>query len=323
MSAKLAFVDPQSNHAFLKVDNTTNVPFNDKRNSVKITTTDAYNIGSVWVADIFHVPFGCAVWPAMWSWAEVVGAAWPAGGEIDTFEAVNQVQFSQIGLHTLQGCAQTNPQQSSTVVNTTDCHGDMGQGCIVTNAPQPSYGPNFAAAGGGVFVTEFATSAISVWFFPRANIPSSISSNASSIDTSSLGVPVGNWPASGCPGGFDNFFMPQNLVFHIVLCGTFGDGTYNQTCTPGDCYLNNVIGNGSNFADAFFEIGSVRVFSQNTTGLSLSSSSSASGTATSTLSTSASSASTGGSSSSAEQRFGVTQWRVVLVVALIITGISL
>ncbi|KAF9012577.1 hypothetical protein BDQ17DRAFT_1419944 [Cyathus striatus] len=92
--AKLAFVDSQTNHAFLKVDNTTTVVFDNKRNSVKITTKDSFNMGSVWVADIFHVPFGCSVWPAMWSWAPIVNTSWPAGGEIDTLEGFNQAAFS-------------------------------------------------------------------------------------------------------------------------------------------------------------------------------------------------------------------------------------
>jgi hypothetical protein len=51
-SAQLQYVDPVTNHAIIKVDNTTVVPFNDKRNTVRITTQDSYGIGSVFVADM-------------------------------------------------------------------------------------------------------------------------------------------------------------------------------------------------------------------------------------------------------------------------------
>lgn len=35
---------------------------------------------------------------------------------------------------------------------------------------------------------------------------------------------------------------------------------FAETC-PGTCYPDNVVGNGSNYANAYFEIASVRVFS--------------------------------------------------------------
>ncbi|KAF9012591.1 concanavalin A-like lectin/glucanase domain-containing protein [Cyathus striatus] len=269
-AANLAYVDPYSKHAFLKVDSTTTVLDQQKRNSVKITTKASYNLGSIWVADIFHAPYGCGLWPAIWSWAPHASGSWPAGGEIDTFEAVNQARFNQMGLHTKAGCVGPNPntnQNSLSIVNTTDCKGDHGQGCIVTDAGHPSYGPDFNNNGGGVFITEFAHSGISIWFFPRPNVPHSILSGSNTIDTSTLGIPAGNWPASSCGrNGFAGFFEPQSIVFHIVLCGSFGRWAYNKTCAPGDCYRNTVLGDGSNFANAYFEIGSVRVFSSKSTG---------------------------------------------------------
>lgn len=48
----LAYVDPNTKHAIMKVDNTTTVPFNDKRNTVRINTADRFGVGSVWVADM-------------------------------------------------------------------------------------------------------------------------------------------------------------------------------------------------------------------------------------------------------------------------------
>lgn len=63
----------------------------------------------------------------------------------------------------LQGCMQSNSSvQTSKLVNTTDCSTlvNNNEGCTVTT-PGASYGEAFAAAGGGVFVTEFASKGIS------------------------------------------------------------------------------------------------------------------------------------------------------------------
>lgn len=54
---KLAFVNDAGN-AIMKVDNTTKVNFNDKRNAIRISTKDQFTVGSLWVADILHIPYG-------------------------------------------------------------------------------------------------------------------------------------------------------------------------------------------------------------------------------------------------------------------------
>jgi len=57
---RLAYVNGR-NQAVMRVDNTTNVPWNDKRNSVRIESSHWYGVGSLWVVDIAHVPYGCSV----------------------------------------------------------------------------------------------------------------------------------------------------------------------------------------------------------------------------------------------------------------------
>ena len=75
----LAYVN-DAGHAIIKVDNTTNVPWNYKRNSVsiplscylteinilvasqvRITSEDYFSVGSVLVFDATHLPYGCSV----------------------------------------------------------------------------------------------------------------------------------------------------------------------------------------------------------------------------------------------------------------------
>ncbi|EEB90837.1 hypothetical protein MPER_10907 [Moniliophthora perniciosa FA553] len=173
------------------------------------------------------------------------------------------VANNQMALHTNDGCKQVNPVQSSTLINSTDCShlANQNEGCVVTDPSQQSYGATFAASGGGVFVTEFAESGISVWFFTRDLVPDSIKSNSSSLDTSALGTPVANWPNGGC--SMNEFFSAQNLILDITLCGDFAGAAnvFSQTCS-GRCYNDYVIGSPSTYDNAFFDIASIRVYSE-------------------------------------------------------------
>jgi hypothetical protein len=88
---------------------------------------------------------------------------WPQGGEIDTFEGVNNVTSAQMGLHTEPGCTQAGANQTSKIVDATDCdsNANNNQGCVTRNPDPIGYGAPLAAGGGGVWVTEFASSGIS------------------------------------------------------------------------------------------------------------------------------------------------------------------
>ncbi|VDC06419.1 unnamed protein product [Peniophora sp. CBMAI 1063] len=258
---KLAYVDATTNHTILRVDNSTKVAPGTPRNSIRINSNDLYGVGSVWVADFLHVPFGCSVWGAFWSTAtsaELAPAVWPAGGEIDTFEAFNLEKSSQFTLHTEPGCSIAN----SPLANSTNCDSSTGgPGCTVTNADPRSYGSAFSQAGGGVFVTELASNGINIWFFSRPDVPGAISNSNGSVDTSALGTPTIVYPASSC--AVDSLFKPQSLVFDITLCGPSLAGNpaiFNRTC-PGTCYSDYVL-DSSKYADAYFEVASVRVFAQ-------------------------------------------------------------
>lgn len=55
---RLAYIDSTTNRAIIKVDNTSFVPWNFKRNSVRISTRDAYGVGTVFVVDLWHAPYG-------------------------------------------------------------------------------------------------------------------------------------------------------------------------------------------------------------------------------------------------------------------------
>jgi beta-glucanase (GH16 family) len=68
------------------------------RPSVRITSNNQYNSG-LFILDLAHMPGGeCASWPAFW----LLGgpATWPAAGEVDIIEGVNNQPSNDMTLHT-------------------------------------------------------------------------------------------------------------------------------------------------------------------------------------------------------------------------------
>ncbi|KAI0742915.1 concanavalin A-like lectin/glucanase domain-containing protein [Daedaleopsis nitida] len=259
----------------IKVDDFTNIP-NDgivtdqlKRDSISISTHEFFPVGSVFLFDANHIPFGCSVWPAFWT----RGPNWPNGGEIDILETVNLAQSNQMALHTLDGC--TTPQDVSQLGTTKGANCSEGVdsrvGCATTETQPNSVGAGFATAGGGVWATLFDTTGISIWFWTRSSVPDDVKSATNSIDPSSWGKPSAAWPASSC--NINNLFTPQQLVIDVTLCGDLNDSAgqtsvYQSTCGkpgetvgPNTCYIDNVNGTGANYHDAFFDINAVKVFS--------------------------------------------------------------
>lgn len=255
----LAYVNNAGNAVF-KVDNTHTVLFNNKRNSVRITTQTSYSVGSLWITDIVHMPFGCSVWPAFWA----KGPTWPDNGEIDIMEGINLMANNQMALHTLPGCVHSTPPNQMGVTNETDC--SQPSGCVVQEVVSNSFGAGFNAAGGGVWATQFDVAGIFIWFWSRPNIPPSIiqAAGRSSIDVSQWGPPSASYPAVTCD--ITQFFSPQNLVFDITLCGIWAGlpAQYFPACggqgPTGICYQDNVIGPGGRYNEAYFEVKYVKAY---------------------------------------------------------------
>lgn len=90
------------------------------------------------------------------------------GGEIDIFEGVNMQDSNQMTLHTGPGCIiPRNVYQTGTALGR-DCGSSPSNnaGCGVMDSNTKSYGKPFADSGGGVWVTQFDTSGIRIWFVP-------------------------------------------------------------------------------------------------------------------------------------------------------------
>ncbi|KAJ8521487.1 hypothetical protein ONZ45_g1809 [Pleurotus djamor] len=260
-SQKLAYLNGAGN-AVIRVDNFTNVQKGQKRNSIRLESKDLYDVGSLWIIDALHLPFGCSTWPAFWS----KGDNWPFGGEIDIIEGINELSRNQAALHTTGGCSKQeapNIQVGQTLG--ADC--SIPAGCVVAETKPNSYGKSFGQNGGGVWATQFDVSGIYIWYWPRSAIPQSIRSpNESALNLADWGLPSASFPANSCD--IPKFFTAQRLVLNIALCGVWaGVGNiYKSTCggsgDPAACYEDNVVGPGSpKYDNAFFEIQYVRVYS--------------------------------------------------------------
>ncbi|RPD65657.1 hypothetical protein L226DRAFT_567136 [Lentinus tigrinus ALCF2SS1-7] len=281
----LAYVN-DAGRAILRVDNTTNVPEGQNRNTVRITTKDYFDYGSLWVFDATHLPYGCSVWPAFWT----KGPTWPDNGEIDIVEGINLMTNNQMAIHTTDGCTTDKSIVETGNIGSMDC--STGSGCTVRETKDNSFGAGFAQAGGGVWATQFDVAGIYMWFWNRADVPQELTSNASSIDISSWGTPSASFPTTdNC--NITKFFTPQQIVIDIALCGDWAgvQSIYQSSC-DGTC---NVAGPGSPAYDnAWFEINYVRAY---TTGPPLPSatptSTSASSTSVATVITTATAQHTG------------------------------
>ncbi|GAA5967336.1 hypothetical protein JCM11641_000515 [Rhodosporidiobolus odoratus] len=255
-SSDIAYINHAGN-AIIKVDNTTHLANGAFRDSVRITSQSTYDIGSLVVFDALHLPFGCSTWPAMWMHAR----SWPSGGEVDVFEGVNLQQTNQVALHSVAGCyaptASTSLVKDSTQGPTNcDYTVNANSGCTYSDTRNASYGAAFAAGGGGVFAVQLASEGISVWMFPRDQVPSDLSSD--SPDPTTWGLPMANYPETSC--SINQFFAPQQITLNIALCGSWAGepGVFNPTCGTGTCA--DYVLNPSNFNDAYFELSSIQVF---------------------------------------------------------------
>ncbi|KIK66646.1 glycoside hydrolase family 16 protein [Collybiopsis luxurians FD-317 M1] len=260
-SQGLAYVN-SANNAIIKVDNMHSVIYPNKRNSVRITTKDSYSVGSLWIIDLVHIPYGCSVRP-FWT----MGPTWPNDGEIDIIEGINLMPSNQMALHTTPGCFHnyTPPNQLGETLMT-DCSSPSG--CTVGELQPNSFQSGFAEMGGGVFAAQFDVAGfVDIWFWSRPNVPSSITeaTSTSSIDISQWGPPSANYIASDqCD--ITEFFTPQKLVLDITLCGNWAGlpEVYFPSCgnqgSTGLCYNDNVLGDGSNYNDAYFEIPYLRAY---------------------------------------------------------------
>ncbi|KAI1845247.1 hypothetical protein JX265_005402 [Neoarthrinium moseri] len=246
-----------SGGVYLGADFTTMNPSTPGRGSVRVNSKKTYTKG-LFIADIAHMPSssksGCGLWPAFWMFGE--GGGWPNSGEIDIIEGVNSATSTTFTLHTSAGC-------SFSQGNCNAGNGNTGCGQKINNAQ--SYGAGFNAIGGGVYAVEWTSNAISLWFFPRTNIPADIT--AGNPNPAKWGAATGSFSGSGCD--IDKHFNGHQIVFNTDFCGDWAGQVWStdSTCSSlASTCASYVAANPGDFKEAFWLINSVKVFSPNGSG---------------------------------------------------------
>ncbi|KAJ3827297.1 concanavalin A-like lectin/glucanase domain-containing protein [Lentinula raphanica] len=321
-AANLSFVD-SNGRVILKVDNTTNGAGDPSfgRNTIYLESNELMNIGSLLIFDANHIPFGCSVWPSLFTQGQV----WPQQGEIDVIEQVNLATENRYSLHVgVDNCNQPISVASNQTGTISTANGDIsnctvtpttGQntvGCVTTETKSNSFGSGFASQGGGVYAMLWDESGIAMWYFARGSVPSDIGTSASP-DPTTWGEASAWYPASGCNPS--TAFGPQIITLYIDICGAFAgvDSVFAQTCSSVAPNCTSLVPDPSNYDNAYWEINYLRVY---TNGQSNSSSSSASGSGTSSgsgASSTGSSSSSSGSSNSAFALAATSIWDYLLI----------
>lgn len=265
-SAGLLDVNSAGN-TIMRVETTPTVSGN--RKSIRIHSKTSFNGGLV-IMDAVHMPSGCGIWPAFWS----NGPNWPAGGEIDIIEGVNDYTNNQATVHTSSGCtlASSNANSlaiSGSVIGGLDCSAlnTGNQGCGIRAATGNSFGAGFNANGGGVYAMKWDTTGIAVYFFPRGSIPADIKAETPMPD--SWTQAQARWPAAACDPF--KFFNNHNAIFDTTLCGDWAAGVWTAVGIPGQeqsCAQRTgvatceafVRANGASMKEAYWEVTSVKIY---------------------------------------------------------------
>ncbi|CAG8255421.1 unnamed protein product [Penicillium nalgiovense] len=115
------------------------------------------------------------------------------------------------------------------------------------------------AINGGVYVyaMQWATSAISVWLFPRDSFPADITAGAPEPTT--WGTPLTRFVASGCD--FGSHFKSKDSIFNTNLCGSVGSAWSTPECSAKAATCKEFVAqNPSAFSNAYWLTNSVKVY---------------------------------------------------------------
>jgi hypothetical protein len=178
------------------------------------------------------MPHGCSTWPAYWT----VGPNWPNGGEIDVLEGVHNSDINRYTLHTGDGCSisqNTDKSRFTASLGNLQCASSNADnsGCGMADSDTRTYGHGFNNIAGGVYAHTLESDGISIWFFPRGEIPNDI--DEKNPDPSTWGTPSAFFSSDNCD--IASHFYEQSITFDTTLCGDLGNPTFANSGCSGTC----------------------------------------------------------------------------------------
>ncbi|KAL9032288.1 MAG: hypothetical protein Q9180_006591, partial [Flavoplaca navasiana] len=122
------------------------------------------------------------------------------------------------------------------------------------------YGDKINSAGGATYALEWTSEGMSIWGWSRNGAPSDALGNAP--DPAGWGTPTASFPSgSGCD--VDTFFNDQQIIFDTTFCGVWAgtvwadDPKCSSLAPTCEEYVQN---NPEAFADAYWTINALEVF---------------------------------------------------------------
>ncbi|KDQ61179.1 glycoside hydrolase family 16 protein [Jaapia argillacea MUCL 33604] len=266
LQTNLSYATPTT--FYMSADSHSTIPPSSRgRPSVRITSQDIF-ADSLIVLDLAHMPEGCATWPAFWTLSAGKHGGWPNGGEIDIVEGVNNQAANLASLHTTSNCQMPQQRFQSGTTTSTNCDAAVASntGCGVSFSKVATYGSAFNNAGGGWYVMMRGGGGVKVWFWGRGDPTTPIEIRDGWDDfygaDLSWGFPEASFPIGEMGGGcgYEDHFDEHRMVFDLTFCGDWAGSVWPMSgCAAGSCedYVND---NPKAFANAYWEVNSVRVY---------------------------------------------------------------
>jgi len=243
----------QNGQAFIKSDSSA-IASGSGRGSVRLTSQKTYTHG-LFIFDVQHMPWGMGTWPAIWT---TRGNGWPAGGEIDIVEGVNENRGNQMTLHTSPGCIVPTAKTAETGnPGSGDCGANGGSaGCGITDPDSWSYGPDFNKNGGGVWAMQWESSGVYIWEWARGYVPADVTNNQP--NPAGWGNPRGRFAFNqGCVDS--QYFDNHAIVIDNTFCGDWAGNVYPGGISACNNFVQN---NPSAFTEAYWIFNSIKVYQQ-------------------------------------------------------------
>lgn len=244
-----------------------------RRPSIRVSSQRTYDSG-LFIAEISHMPGGvCGTWPALWLLGS--SAPWPEAGEVDIIEGINDDTDNTMALH-VSGSFNVTVDPASMLAKLESTDADVNapnqppnKGAVaVSPKDSTTFGSAFNDQMGGVYATEVSLTEkrITIWFFPRGNIPEDVLSD--DPHPSNWGTPLANFAGSDLD--FSEKFKKLQIVINLTFCGQWAGnpslwGAFSCAKLADTCEAY-VADNPAAFEDMYWAINSLRVFEADRSG---------------------------------------------------------
>jgi len=195
-----------------------------KRKTAKIASSESWKY-FLFTAKFSHVPYGCGVWPAIFTLAP--DAAWPDGGEMDLLEYVN-MDVSKSSLHTGGSCRLDTSKLNK--YGYMPDRNDMNYDCVTHYPKRLGCAPNKSMKSGqgwanspGAVALQWTETFVKLFYIPEHEIPADMESGTPDPDAWDRWV-FAYYPFEGTSCDMQK----QEIVMQINFCGDWASKVWGD-----------------------------------------------------------------------------------------------